>query len=79
MTAKNFRVHNGLDVMGTDVKINNSILVKDSSGTLKIRNAADSADAGIRASSGAFTTTLTINGQSLGSNDDATALAIALG
>lgn len=78
MTAKNFRVHNGLDVMGTDVKINNSILVKDSSGTLKIRNAADSADAGITASSGAFTT-LTINGQSAASNDDATALAIALG
>lgn len=78
MTAKNFRVHNGLDVMGTDVKINNSILVKDSSGTLKIRNAADSADAGITASSGAFTT-LTINGQAVASNDDATALAIALG
>jgi len=78
MTAKNFRVHNGLDVMGTDVKINNSILVKDSSGTLKIRNVGDTQDAGLTASSGAFTS-LTVNGQAVASNDDATALAIALG
>jgi len=78
MTAKSFRVHNGLDVMGTDVKINNSVLIKDSSGTLLVRNAADSANANLTvATVGA--TAMTINGAAVASNDDATALAIALG
>ena len=78
MTAKNFRVHNGLDVMGTDVNINNSVLIKDSSGTLLVRNAADSANANLTAATVAATT-MTINGAAVASNDDATALAIALG
>lgn len=78
MTAKNFRVHNGIDVMGTTIKINDNVIVKDSSGTLLVRNATDSAAANLTAAT-VEASLVTINGQAAATNDDATALAIALG
>jgi len=78
MTAKNFRVHNGIDVMGTTIKINDNVIVKDSSGTLLVRNASDSAAANLTAATVAADT-VTINGITAATTDDATALSIALG
>ena len=78
MATKNFRIHNGLDVVGTDIKINNAVIVKDSSGTLLIRNADDSAAANLTAATVAASS-VTINGITAATTDDATALSIALG
>jgi len=78
MATRNFRVHNGIDVMGTTIKLNDNVIVKDSSGTLLVRNASDSAAANLTAATVAADT-VTINGISAATTDDATALAIALG
>lgn len=78
MAIKNFRVHNGIDVMGTDINLNQSVLIKEASGVLKVRNSSDTSDASITANT-VTATSMTINGQTAATTDDATALAIALG
>lgn len=78
MTTRNFRVHNGIDVMGTTIKINDNVIVKDSSGTLLVRNGTDTASANLTAAT-ITADAMTLNGQTAATTDDATALAIALG
>ena len=78
MATKNFRVHNGIDIMGTTIKLNDNVIVKDSSGTLLIRNSADTAAANLTAGTVAADS-MTINGITAATTDDATALSIALG
>lgn len=78
MTTRNFRVHNGIEVMGETIKINDNVIVKDSSGTLLIRNSSDTAAANLTAATVAADS-MTINGISAATTDDATALSIALG
>ena len=64
--------------MGTTIKINDNVIVKDSSGTLLVRNGTDTGSANLTAAT-ITADAMTLNGQTAATTDDATALAIALG